>query len=160
MKKLPNAALILVPRHPERFDAVSQLVANEGFCFSRRTSMDHLGAIQVYIGDTMGDMLTLMQAADICFMGGSLIGNKVGGHNLLEPTVIGIPSLIGPSFYNFKGITERLIAIGLTEVANENELASKIHLHFSSKSHDFLGLSREFILKNNSTSSYINLLNI
>ncbi|CCN37745.1 putative 3-deoxy-D-manno-octulosonic-acid transferase [Vibrio nigripulchritudo SO65] len=160
LKKLPDAALILVPRHPERFDAVSQLVANEGFSFSRRTSTDHLDSKQVYIGDTMGEMLTLMQAADVCFMGGSLIGNKVGGHNLLEPTAIGIPSLIGPSFYNFKSITEKLIAIGLTEVVGGNELSSKIHKHFSSNNHDFLNLSREFVLKNNSTSSYIELLKI
>lgn len=160
MKTLPDAALILVPRHPERFDAVAQLVANENFSFARRTSADSLDSIQVYIGDTMGEMLTLMQAADVCFMGGSLIGDKVGGHNLLEPTAIGIPSLIGPSFYNFKDITERLIAIGLTEVVNKNELASKVHLHFSSKNHGFWSLSREFILKKNSISSYINLLNI
>ncbi|EGU56720.1 3-deoxy-D-manno-octulosonic-acid transferase [Vibrio nigripulchritudo ATCC 27043] len=160
MKTLPDAALILVPRHPERFDAVSQLVANEGFSFARRTSADSLDSIQVYIGDTMGEMLTLMQAADVCFMGGSLIGDKVGGHNLLEPTAIGIPSLIGPSFYNFKSITEKLIAIGLTEVVGGNELSSKIHKYFSSNNHDFLNISREFVHKNNSTSSYIELLNI
>lgn len=101
LKKLPDAALILVPRHPERFDAVSQLVANEGFSFSRRTSTGQLSSIQVYVGDTMGEMLTLMQAADVCFMGGSLIGDKVGGHNLLEPTAIGIPSLIVLEFLQF-----------------------------------------------------------
>ncbi|CCN70253.1 lipid IV(A) 3-deoxy-D-manno-octulosonic acid transferase [Vibrio nigripulchritudo] len=120
IKKLPNAALILVPRHPERFDAVSQLVANEGFSFARRTSTDHLGAIQVYIGDSMGEMLTLMQAADVCFMGGSLIGDKVGGHNLLEPSALGKPTIIGPSFYNFLDITKELETVGVTHIVQDS----------------------------------------
>ncbi|CCN80361.1 putative 3-deoxy-D-manno-octulosonic-acid transferase [Vibrio nigripulchritudo SFn27] len=134
LKKLPDAALILVPRHPERFDAVSQLVANEGFSFSRRTSTDHLDSKQVYIGDTMGEMLTLMQAADVCFMGGSLIGDKVGGHNLLEPSALGKPTIIGPSFYNFLDITKQLETVGVTHIVQDSaELADTFLELVSSK---------------------------
>lgn len=63
---------------------------------------------QVYLGDTMGELLTLLSAADICFMGGSLIGDKVGGHNLLEPAALGKPLLNGPSYYNFSEIMQLL----------------------------------------------------
>ncbi len=53
----------------------------------------------------MGEMLVLLGAADVCFMGGSLVGDKVGGHNVLEPAALGVPVIIGPSYYNFKEIT-------------------------------------------------------
>ncbi|MCV5222483.1 3-deoxy-D-manno-octulosonic acid transferase, partial [Escherichia coli] len=82
LKSHPNALLVLVPRHPERFDDVFTLCQQQGFNTVRRTSTHAVETdTQVYLGDTMGEMLTLMGAADICFMGGSLIGDKVGGHN-------------------------------------------------------------------------------
>ncbi len=105
----PNALLILVPRHPERFDSVFELCQTQGFETTRRTQRQAVGnTIQVYLGDTMGEMLVLLSAADVCFMGGSLIGNKVGGHNVLEPAALNIPIIIGPNYFNFKEIVERL----------------------------------------------------
>lgn len=105
----PNALLILVPRHPERFDSVFELCQTQGFETTRRTQRQTVGnTIQVYLGDTMGEMLVLLGAADVCFMGGSLIGNKVGGHNVLEPAALNIPIIIGPNYFNFKEIVERL----------------------------------------------------
>ncbi|MCV5991053.1 3-deoxy-D-manno-octulosonic acid transferase, partial [Escherichia coli] len=59
----------------------------------------------------MGEMLTLMGAADICFMGGSLVGNKVGGHNVLEPAMLEKVIITGPSYFNFKEIVENLLAV-------------------------------------------------
>ena len=83
---------------------------------------------QIYLADTMGEMLILLGAADICFMGGSLIGNKVGGHNLLEPAALGIPSITGPSYFNFTDIAKQLIAVRATTVIrNSDELAKEIN---------------------------------
>ncbi|WP_404970308.1 lipid IV(A) 3-deoxy-D-manno-octulosonic acid transferase [Vibrio campbellii] len=115
----PNALLILVPRHPERFEDVFELCQGQGFETARRTSQEEVTtSTQVYLGDTMGEMLVLMGAADICFMGGSLIGDKVGGHNVLEPAALGVPVITGPSYYNFKEIVEDLIEKKAIKLAN------------------------------------------
>lgn len=109
LKEHPNALLILVPRHPERFDTVFELSKNSGFKSVRRTSNKTVPAeTQVYLGDTMGEMLVLIGTADVCFMGGSLLGDKVGGHNVLEPAALGVPVIIGPSYFNFKEIVNTL----------------------------------------------------
>ncbi|EHK2921052.1 lipid IV(A) 3-deoxy-D-manno-octulosonic acid transferase [Vibrio parahaemolyticus] len=109
LKSHPNALLVLVPRHPERFGDVFTLCQHQGFNTVRRTSTHAVETnTQVYLGDTMGEMLTLMGAADICFMGGSLIGDKVGGHNVLEPAALGIPVVSGSSYYNFTEIVKAM----------------------------------------------------
>ncbi|MGI9830107.1 lipid IV(A) 3-deoxy-D-manno-octulosonic acid transferase [Vibrio vulnificus] len=116
----PNALLILVPRHPERFDSVFELCQTRGFETVRRTQANTIAdSTQVYLGDTMGEMLVLLGAADVCFMGGSLVGDKVGGHNVLEPAALGVPVIIGPSYYNFKDIVDRLLVDNNIEVAND-----------------------------------------
>lgn len=115
----PNALLILVPRHPERFEDVFELCQGKGLETARRTSQEEVTAsTQVYLGDTMGEMLILIGSADICFMGGSLIGDKVGGHNVLEPAALGVPVITGPSYYNFKEIVEDLIEKKAIKLAN------------------------------------------
>ncbi|HAT8504027.1 TPA: 3-deoxy-D-manno-octulosonic acid transferase [Vibrio vulnificus] len=107
----PNALLILVPRHPERFDSVFELCKTQGFETVRRTQANTIAdSTQVYLGDTMGEMLVLLGAADVCFMGGSLVGDKVGGHNVLEPAALGVPVITGPSYYNFTEIIDKLMA--------------------------------------------------
>ena len=121
----PNALLILVPRHPERFNDAYTLCQRSGFKIVRRSNKEDVPtACQVYLADTMGEMLILLGAADICFMGGSLIGDKVGGHNLLEPAALGLPSLTGPSFFNFTDITEQLKKNNSTNVINNAEQLS------------------------------------
>ncbi|SBT12668.1 lipid IV(A) 3-deoxy-D-manno-octulosonic acid transferase [Vibrio celticus] len=106
----PNALLIIVPRHPERFDSVFELCQAQGFETVRRTSQSSQSeSTQVYLGDTMGEMLILIGAADVCFMGGSLVGDKVGGHNVLEPAALGVPVITGPSYYNFKELVEMML---------------------------------------------------
>ncbi|ANS84169.1 Lipid IV(A) 3-deoxy-D-manno-octulosonic acid transferase [Vibrio scophthalmi] len=111
LKQHPNALMILVPRHPERFNAVFELSNEAQFKTVRRTSNETVTEdTQVYLGDTMGEMLILMGAADISFIGGSLLGDKVGGHNVLEPAALGVPVITGPSYFNFKEITDELVA--------------------------------------------------
>ena len=126
LKSHPNALLILVPRHPERFDSIYDLCQQLNLKTIRRTArIDITDSTQVYLGDTMGEMILLLGAADVCFMGGSLVGDKVGGHNVLEPAALGIPIITGPSYFNFKEMTESLIALGaLKQIQNEQELAS------------------------------------
>ncbi|EPI4817971.1 lipid IV(A) 3-deoxy-D-manno-octulosonic acid transferase [Vibrio alginolyticus] len=128
LKSHPNALLVLVPRHPERFDDVFTLCQQQGFSTVRRTSTHAVETdTQVYLGDTMGEMLTLIGAADICFMGGSLIGDKVGGHNVLEPAALGVPIINGPSFFNFKEIVHEMKQNNLIKIVkNEDELARAI----------------------------------
>ncbi|EGR0024374.1 3-deoxy-D-manno-octulosonic acid transferase [Vibrio alginolyticus] len=128
LKSHPNALLVLVPRHPERFDDVFTLCQQQGFNTVRRTSTHAVETnTQVYLGDTMGEMLTLMGAADICFMGGSLVGNKVGGHNVLEPAALGVPIINGPSFFNFQEIVDSFVKeCGLIIVKDRSTLAKTI----------------------------------
>lgn len=123
----PNALLILVPRHPERFDAVFELCQKQGFETVRRTQANTVtDATHVYLGDTMGEMLVLLGAADICFMGGSLIGDKVGGHNVLEPTALGVTVLTGPSYFNFEEIIVSMIEENIINIVQSNQEISQV----------------------------------
>ncbi|WP_045404542.1 lipid IV(A) 3-deoxy-D-manno-octulosonic acid transferase [Vibrio jasicida] len=124
----PNALLILVPRHPERFDNVFELCRKFGFDAARHTSQTEVTkSTLVYLGDTMGEMLVLMGAADICFMGGSLVGDKVGGHNVLEPIALGLPVINGPSYFNFKDIVEEFSSLNKIHVIeNSSVLAEQV----------------------------------
>lgn len=136
LKSHPNALLILVPRHPERFNDVFNL-SKQMFHTVRRTEQNDRQLdtkIQVYLGDTMGEMLPLMEAADICFMGGSLLGDKVGGHNMLEPAALGKPVLTGPSYYNFQVIGDKLFTSdALQIVKNKHCLYIKLTEYFSDR---------------------------
>ncbi|PNH80601.1 lipid IV(A) 3-deoxy-D-manno-octulosonic acid transferase [Vibrio diazotrophicus] len=121
LSTIPEALLVLVPRHPERFINVTKLSKEFGFQTLTRSSGSAISHdVQVYVGDTMGEMLTLMQASDVCFMGGSLVGKKVGGHNLLEPAALGMPLLIGPSYYNFTDITHALVAANACKIVHDH----------------------------------------
>jgi 3-deoxy-D-manno-octulosonic-acid transferase len=123
----PNALLIIVPRHPERFDSVFELCQAQGFETVRRTSQSSQSeSTQVYLGDTMGEMLILIGAADICFMGGSLIGDKVGGHNVLEPAALGVPVITGPSYYNFTEIVELLSLNHAIHIIKNSKLSQSV----------------------------------
>jgi len=103
----PDALLILVPRHPERFGDVHALARRQGFATVRRSLDEPVGAdTQVLLGDTMGELLYLYALADLAFVGGSLVPN--GGHNLLEPAALGKPVLSGPHLFNFEEIAARL----------------------------------------------------
>ncbi|CAK1934322.1 lipid IV(A) 3-deoxy-D-manno-octulosonic acid transferase [Vibrio crassostreae] len=134
LQKIPESLLILVPRHPERFDSVADLCRKYNFSLQRRTQHNvSLEGAQVYLGDTMGEMLTLMQASDVCFMGGSLLGSKVGGHNILEPLALGLATLIGPSYYNFQEIVDSASRQGACQITTEEQLSSCIINLFDSR---------------------------
>jgi 3-deoxy-D-manno-octulosonic-acid transferase len=101
---LPNCLLILVPRHPERFDAVAQLCQQQGFRLTRRSTNKNALESEVFLGDTLGELLLFYAAGDVAFVGGSLIPQ--GGHNLLEPAAVGVSIVTGPHVFNFAAITK------------------------------------------------------
>ena len=131
----PEALLIIVPRHPERFRSVEKLIAHSGLSVISRSSEQPVTThTQVYLGDSMGEMMTLLGAADICFIAGSLIGDKVGGHNLLEAAALKKPILNGPSYFNFKEITEQLTALGAGTICQDaEEIAHTVKELFENK---------------------------
>ncbi|MEE1868677.1 lipid IV(A) 3-deoxy-D-manno-octulosonic acid transferase [Pseudomonas auratipiscis] len=120
-----DALLILVPRHPERFNSVFELCAAQ-FPTIRRSSGDPVGVdTAVMLGDTMGELLFLYALADIAFVGGSLVPN--GGHNLLEPAALSLPVTSGPHLFNFLEIATMLRDAGaLQEVDDAQGLAAAI----------------------------------
>lgn len=121
-----DALLILVPRHPERFDSVFALCAERGFSALRRSLAQPVDAqTSVLVGDTMGELLFLYALADITFVGGSLVPN--GGHNLLEPAALAKPILSGPHLFNFLEIAALLRSAGaLQEVDDADGLATAV----------------------------------
>ncbi|WP_279143267.1 lipid IV(A) 3-deoxy-D-manno-octulosonic acid transferase [Photobacterium phosphoreum] len=128
LQQYPDAMVIIVPRHPQRFDSVAKLAIERGLTVHRRTDSSPIRTnTQLYLADTMGEMLVMLATADVTFMGGSLVGDKVGGHNLLEPAAVAKPAITGPSFYNFEDITQQLLAAGAIEICqNSHQLAQQL----------------------------------
>ncbi|MCU1770739.1 lipid IV(A) 3-deoxy-D-manno-octulosonic acid transferase [Pseudomonas sp. 13B_3.2_Bac1] len=126
----PNALLILVPRHPERFNSVFELCQREGLATVRRSSGANVEAnTSVLLGDTMGELLFLYALADSAFVGGSLVPN--GGHNLLEPAALAKPVISGPHLFNFLDIAAQLREAGaLAEVDDAEGLAVAVQRLF------------------------------
>jgi 3-deoxy-D-manno-octulosonic-acid transferase len=119
----PNLLLTLTPRHPERFDRVAELCREQGFNLVRR-SEQHLCTpdTAVFLGDSMGELLLFYAAADLAFVGGSLV--PTGGHNVLEPALLGLPVLFGPHMFNFTEASQRLLeAKAAWQVTDASELA-------------------------------------
>ncbi|WP_251975780.1 lipid IV(A) 3-deoxy-D-manno-octulosonic acid transferase [Salinicola avicenniae] len=108
-QRFPEALLVLVPRHPQRFDAVDALCRDHGASVARLSASTPVTrATSVLLGDTMGDLMKLYGAADIAFVGGSLV--PIGGHNLLEPAALGVAVLSGPYLDNLREIADTLAA--------------------------------------------------
>ena len=126
LAQFPDALLVLVPRHPERFESVHSLCVAQGMQVQRRSTQAAVSAQhQVLLGDTMGELLFLYALADVALVGGSLIEH--GGHNMLEPIALEKPTLTGPHYFNFLEIAEQLLdAQGLREVADAQALAQTV----------------------------------
>ncbi|KMQ79929.1 Lipid 3-deoxy-D-manno-octulosonic acid transferase [Candidatus Burkholderia pumila] len=144
---VPNALLILVPRHPQRFDEVSALIADAGMSHVRRSVWaprpiaagsgagvpDGLPAnIQVLLGDSMGELGAYYAASDLAFIGGSLL--PLGGQNLIEACAASVPVLIGPHTFNFTQATKDAINTGAAlRVQDPQELARGLRELFNDK---------------------------
>lgn len=110
--QIPQLLTVIVPRHPQRFDEVANLLQKRGVSYVRRTSLDAqarvLDKVSVVLGDSMGEMFTYYAACDVAFIGGSLL--PFGGQNLIEACTLGKPVLVGPHTYNFAAAAEQAVA--------------------------------------------------
>ncbi|ATP27104.1 3-deoxy-D-manno-octulosonic acid transferase [Chromobacterium violaceum] len=106
-----DTLLVLVPRHPERWDEVEKLAAERGLKSQRRSGGAAIAAdTRVWLGDSMGEMFGYLGACDVAFIGGSLL--PYGCHNLIEPAQVGVPALFGPSVFNFQQAAADSLAAG------------------------------------------------
>ncbi|HVH87132.1 MAG TPA: 3-deoxy-D-manno-octulosonic acid transferase [Terriglobales bacterium] len=125
LKDFPQALIILAPRHPERFDAVMELLRSSGVSFWRRSTWNLTPlAGGVLLLDTIGELASVYSLGDIAFVGGSLVAR--GGHNILEPAHFAKPILIGPHYENFREIVRTFLAADAVRVVNANELTEAV----------------------------------
>jgi 3-deoxy-D-manno-octulosonic-acid transferase len=118
--------LMIVPRHPQRFDEVARLVESRGLRLQRRSSLGPAAAVDadVLLGDSMGEMFAYFAACDCAFIGGSLL--PLGGQNLIEAAAVGKPVLVGAHTFNFLQATEEAVADGAAlRVADGADLAAQ-----------------------------------
>jgi 3-deoxy-D-manno-octulosonic-acid transferase len=117
-KSRPDALLILVPRHPDRFDGVADLLRSRGHVFARRSlGQAPVPASEVFLVDSLGELPMFYAAADVAFVGGSLA--PIGGHNLLEPAVLAMPVVTGPHNFNSEDIATLLRQADALEVVDD-----------------------------------------
>jgi 3-deoxy-D-manno-octulosonic-acid transferase len=140
--------LVIVPRHPQRFDEVVGLVVANGFSCERRSALGDAplpSDIDVFVGDSMGEMFAYYAACDLAFVGGNLL--PLGGHNLIEACAVGKPVLIGPHTFNFADAAANAIAAGAAiRVADATELAQQAVrlLHDDAKRNQMGESARQF----------------
>jgi 3-deoxy-D-manno-octulosonic-acid transferase len=128
----PQLVLLLAPRHPERFPAVAALLGKSGANWVRRSdwksktaaSLQPLQAGQIVLLDTIGELASVYSLASVAFVGGSLI--PAGGHNPLEPAQFGVPIVMGPHTFNFRAITEDLLAHQALRIASSESLSATL----------------------------------
>lgn len=121
---------VIVPRHPQRFAEVGQLIAGQGWRWQARSAGQAVAKeTQVLLGDSMGEMFAYYTACDLAFIGGSLL--PYGGQNLIEAAACGKPVLVGPHTFNFAQASEQALAAGAAlRISDAAELAEKIDLLF------------------------------
>lgn len=124
-----NLKLLIAPRHPQRAKEISQLASSRGFnpAFISEAPKECATCMtrQVFILDTIGELISFYSASDIVFVGGSLV--KRGGHNILEPAALGKPVLFGPFMHNFRDIAELFLSNSAAiQVNNQEDLRDKL----------------------------------
>ena len=126
LEQFPDALLVLVPRHPQRFESVRELLSKRHErAANRSTRMPISPATSVLLGDTMGELMTFYAAADVALVAGSLV--PIGGHNLLEPASVSRPVLTGPHNFNGEEIAQLLMDAGAAfVVADAVQLAHAV----------------------------------
>jgi len=138
-QKYPDTLLMLVPRHPERFNGVAQMLKERGWSVVTRSSGLRCDAeTDVFLIDTLGELTLIYAACDIAFVGGSLV--PIGGHNLLEPAALGKPILTGPHTFNAEDIASMFIdANAALRVTDARDLAFRLTEWFGNETqaHEF-----------------------
>lgn len=118
-KARPNALLVIVPRHPQRFEEVANLVVRQGLSLACRSEDLPSADIQVWVGDSMGEMAAYYAFADVALIGGSLL--DYGSQNLIEACALGTPVLLGPSTFNFAEAAANALACGAAIAVRDAE---------------------------------------
>lgn len=122
----PEIVVIVVPRHPERFDEVFQIAESLNLQTSRRSLGEEIQShTQVYLADSMGEMWLWYALSQACFVGGSL-NEPGGGHNILEPIALNVPTVLGGNYFNFQTIVDEFFAVDGVKVVNDAEQAAKV----------------------------------
>lgn len=126
LQVIPELLLVLVPRHPQRFAGVREMVSKQRLSVVARTDGKPCDAsTQVFLGDTMGELTLFYAASDVAFVGGSLV--PIGGHNLLEPAALGLPLVSGVHVFNAQEIADMFVEKGACELVQDSaELAAEI----------------------------------
>lgn len=126
LARIPDLLLVLAPRHPERGESVAALVREEGLGMATRSQQQPCSADDsVFLLDTLGELGLFFGVADVAFVAGSLV--PIGGHNVLEPAVLGVPVLFGPFMHNFQDIAFNLLRCGgARQVADGEELCQSL----------------------------------
>lgn len=136
IERHPDLLVMLVPRHPERFESVYQSALQYSDQVIRRSEVPSLvsdEAARIYLGDTMGDLMLLYAASDVAVMGGSFV--NVGGHNPLEPAVLGMPVVMGPYYFNFDAISDGMTQAGGMQLVSEmSGVIDLLHKYYVSSS--------------------------
>ncbi len=150
LEALPNMRLLLVPRHPERFDSVYQLIQDNRLAVVRHSlASAPKPETRVILGDTMGEMMKLFAASDIAFIGGSLVAT--GGHNMLEPAAHNLPVLSGPHVFNFEEISDSLVKAGGLKIVNNSQELAQATIELIKNPQEYDAMSRhagEFVSAN------------
>jgi 3-deoxy-D-manno-octulosonic-acid transferase len=128
----PRLAMVLAPRHPERFESVAALLDRSGVSWVRRSawtgnpaeSVAPVRGGQIVLLDTIGELASVYSVASVAFVGGSLV--QAGGHNPLEPAQFGVPVVMGPHYANFRAITEDLLALDSICIIEKAKLAQAL----------------------------------
>jgi len=140
LKWYPNAALILAPRHPERWPAVIDLLRASGLPWWRRTewATDTPIAGGIFLLDSIGELAALYHLATVAFVGGSLVPR--GGHNILEPANYGVPIVVGPHTENFRDIVDMFTRAGAVDIIGPDKFADEVlHLLDTEQKRALLG---------------------
>lgn len=130
-----NALLLLIPRHPQRFDAIAEQINARKIRMFRRSQLNDFSSgsipddVRILLGDSMGEMFMYYAACDVAFIGGSL--RELGGQNLIEACALGKPVLIGPHTFNFEAITKDAVEAGAAiRIQTASEMIAKANVFF------------------------------
>jgi 3-deoxy-D-manno-octulosonic-acid transferase len=156
----PTLLLVLVPRHPERFNAVAKLCHNENFTLVKRSDNTPVGEQDIWLLDTLGELVPAYSLADIVTMGGSF--SHIGGHNPLEPALFKKPIIVGSDMSNFTDVLQQLkqlegivqLPVNQTSKAHSSQLAKAIiHLLNDTSAAALLGKQAHQVVMNNQGAS-------
>ena len=154
LSQCPELLVIVVPRHPERFDEVFQLAQDLQLNTQRRSLGQSIAAdTQVYLADSMGEMWLWYALSQVCFVGGSL-NEPGGGHNILEPIALHVATVLGKNHFNFQTIVDEFVAVeGLTVVQDAEQAAQVLIELLTDKSKaEKLNIAAQQIMQKNTGS--------